>query len=116
MMTATVRGRDQIGSTCDQQIERAASTRLPAVRGGRRVDTPVRTRHLCVYGERLERRLNSLQAILPAARSAGSGGVRSRRKFCQRNRSDGDFLRQVLRIDPLQLDDDRPVDEPSRPP
>ena len=88
-------------SSRDEQIEGTPSARLPSGAKNRGVDATVSAGDRAVYGQRLERRLGSLQPVLATRALARiAGRMRSGGELRERHCRHGDLGRQIGRIGP----------------
>jgi hypothetical protein len=86
------------GNGGDEQIDGAASASLASSDGERGVDAAVGTSRGCVERKRLERRFGLLKPFLPARSLARvRGGMWAGRELGERDRRDGQLLRQRWR-------------------
>jgi len=105
------------GRRGDEQINGSPAARLSARRGDSRVHQTVCTGNIRVDRQGVEGRFGTLKAIL-ATGSFGAvpGGVWSGGKLGHRDDRDRELVRQVVRVDQFEIDDDGRVDNAARMP
>ena len=100
----------------NENVDGSRASRLPAGRGDGGVHAPVGPRRLRVERKRIEGRFRALESVLSTGTfRCVSGGVRAGRELCHADGTDGDLGWQIVRINRLQVDEDRRVDDAARP-
>jgi len=103
-------GRERRGG--NEQVDCSCSACLAPSGDNGGEDPSIGSCSLIVEGQRIEGGFGSLEAILSTATLPGIvGGVRSRRKFRQSHGADRDRDREPVRVDLVEVDDHRRVQD-----
>ena len=103
------------GGGGDQQIDSSVATCLAARRDDRGIDASVGSRRVAIERQWIEAGLGSLHAILtPRSLASIDRRVWSGGEFGHGEGTDGEFHRELLGVDVIQIDHDRGVNEPLR--